>query len=277
MPEYYSTTVPAFASIPTLIYGFFEYPDGPCRYVGKTTTTLGRRKINHISTAVRGIQSHLPICRWILRKREQNEPLHMVLLETVPSGEDWIARERFWITHFRSLGASLLNITTGGEGLSGYVHTPEHAEKIRQKLRSGATLSCPSCGKSFYRKRKEMKKSRNKQWFCSRACYAVSLTGKTKPMPIGCAEAGIHAAAEKRRQQTHCKYGHHYTLDNIFILPEGGRGCKKCRKIHQHRSRMKAEERRRIEAAYRQPDLFLPRASAPVPTQLKLFASGAPR
>lgn len=43
-------------------------------------------------------------------------------------------QERGLISHWRSMGAHLVNVTDGGEGQSGYVHTEETREKLRIKM-----------------------------------------------------------------------------------------------------------------------------------------------
>lgn len=42
-------------------------------------------------------------------------------------------------------------------------------------------------------------------------------------------EKGRAAAAKKRKAITHCKQGHPYSGDNLYITPDGKRVCKKCR------------------------------------------------
>lgn len=60
-------------------------------------------------------------------------------------------------------------------------------------------------------------------------------------------EHGTHPMARK----THCKNGHEFTPENIFRKPNGGRGCKECRRIvdRKNKERLKQERRQRREAS----------------------------
>jgi hypothetical protein len=49
---------------------------------------------------------------------------------------------------------------------------------------------------------------------------------------------GIGFAAINARK-THCKNGHEFTLENIYLRKDGGRKCRKCIKIYNKRRRDK--------------------------------------
>ena len=42
---------------------------------------------------------------------------------------------------------------------------------------------------------------------------------------------GTFAAAEIKRSQTHCKWGHEFTPDNTLRRKNGGRSCRECNRI----------------------------------------------
>lgn len=141
-----------------------KWTTGPVRYVGKTVQFPWHRVRAHITTARN--RPRLPV-HWWLRKHA-DEPYHIRHLERVPVGGDWATRERYWIAKFRADGCNLLNMTDGGEGLSGLRRSDEHKRKIADALRTGAEFQCERCGVVFWRKRNEIAKGNNK--FCSRAC-----------------------------------------------------------------------------------------------------------
>jgi hypothetical protein len=149
----------------TAIYALIEWPSQEPRYVGKTTQYIVDRHTRHIRDAKRG--GKRPVHYW-LRKRIASGSVAIKLIEHVPAGADWAARERHWIEVFRAQGHNLLNLTSGGEGLAGHRFSDEHREKIATSLRRGANFSCLVCDCSFYRKPHEIKSGHNK--FCSRAC-----------------------------------------------------------------------------------------------------------
>jgi len=193
---------------------------GCVRYVGKTVRRLSERLAQHKRAAKR--EGRLPVHRWMLKHE-----VAVTLLETVPAGADWAARERFWIgTH-----SNLLNLTTGGEGLCGLTFMPEHRQKIADALKTGAYLSCAKCGGEFWRKRSAIEQGRAR--FCSRECYQIWQRGQSKNVPTENTASAMRAAQMKRQQQTHCKRGHLLSGENLFLTWMGARGCKQCRKLHK--------------------------------------------
>lgn len=219
----------------TAIYALCE-PDFTPRYVGKTIRYLHERHKAHIAAAKRP-NPRLPVHRWMRKRMAAHDWLVIRLLEYVPAGEDWAAREKYWIHKYREEGRSLLNLTDGGEGLPGLIFSVEHKNNIAASIRTGATFSCESCGTDFWRKNSAINKGNCR--FCSRACYAKSLRGVSRPVSLACKAAGIQAAALSRAAKTHCKRGHPLSGENLFLTSNNARGCKACRKIHKitYRSR----------------------------------------
>ena len=218
-------TQPVIIGNATHIYALMD-ECGSVRYVGKTTRTLDARFKQHRTASRSG---NLPVNRWF-RKHE----VTIELLETVSAGDNWAERERYWI----KLLPNLLNLTDGGEGLSGHVFTVEHRQKIADALRTGSTFNCETCGSEFWRKRRDINKGDCR--FCSRACYALSLKGVSRPVSRECTALGVAASALEKRSRTHCKRGHPLSGHNLFLTSQGGRGCKECRKIHKRTYREKA-------------------------------------
>ena len=213
----------------TAIYALCEWPSQAPRYVGKTTQYLVDRHKAHFNAAHRG--GKLPVHYWLRKRLAAGGSSAIKLIEWVLPGEDWAARERHWIAEYRRLGHSLLNLTAGGEGLTGHQFSDDHRQKIASALRSGAHIACLQCGATAWRKKNEIAKGDAK--FCSRACYAASLKGVPRPVAAGVQELGREAAALKRKAQTHCKRGHSLSGENAFLTSSGGRGCRACRRIHK--------------------------------------------
>lgn len=149
----------------TAIYALCDYPSWEPRYIGKTVQYIHERHKAHIRAAKRG--RGLPVYFWIRKQIKSGARLAVKLIEYVQPGEDWAERERHWIEFYRP-GGRLLNLTSGGEGLSGHRLSAEHASKIAAALRTGAHFDCERCGSRFWRKANEIAKRENR--FCSRAC-----------------------------------------------------------------------------------------------------------
>lgn len=225
------------SSKPIVIYALCDPRTGAIRYIGKSWQP-SRRLIYHVYHARRGTR-HLPVHRWIWQILKRGLRPTLLEIESVLPGADWASRERHWIENYRAVGAKLLNLTDGGEGLTGYLFAGTlHARRIAAKMRRGANLLCDECSKRFYQKLKEINKSRSGAHFCSRACYLTWQVGRTKKISADFTAKGVAAAAAVRHAQTHCKRGHPLSGENLFINSNGARGCKECRKLHslKHRS-----------------------------------------
>lgn len=210
-----------------LIYALTYPGTDRVRYVGKTVRSPRKRHNEHIMAAMKD-RPRLPVHRWIKSLYLRGMWSCLWHLERVSESEDWAARERYWIAKFRDEGHDLLNLTDGGEGLSGHTHTAEARSAIASKLRKGDWFHCGHCGAAFWRKPRDIKAGNNK--FCSKPCYQASQVGVSKPMPPGVAEAGQAASRAKKLAQTHCGKGHEFTEANTYINPRGARVCRECRK-----------------------------------------------
>ena len=157
----------------TRIYALCEFPSMVTRYIGKTIRPLRLRMASHQQTANRN--PRLPVHRWLAKAKREGRTVCIKWIETVPSDKDWAEREMFWINKHRENGDKLLNLTEGGEGLSGHKFSEPHKKKISDALRTGGIFSCLLCGTEFYRKRSDVAKGNNK--YCGRSCSNKSTKG----------------------------------------------------------------------------------------------------
>ena len=104
----------------TYIYTLSDPVTKEVRYVGKTVN-IKTRFNNHCSAKKK---SHS--ASWILSLR----PLKPELIVIEEVKENWIEREQFWINKYRTEGYRLTNLTDGGEGSLGLIHTEETINKI---------------------------------------------------------------------------------------------------------------------------------------------------
>jgi len=216
------------AATRTIIYALYDGTALP-RYVGKTVDVLRCRLVDHKNAAK---AAKLPLHRWLLKHANE---VRIVEIET--AGKNWAKREQYWIKHYRRVGANLLNLTDGGEGLSGLIPSLTHRKNISIALRRGKHFNCETCQKEFWRKPAAIKTGDCR--FCSQRCYHTSLKGIHKPLSTIAIKNGIAAAALKKLSRIHCKYGHPLSGENLSFNSKGIRICKQCRKIHTQTYRNK--------------------------------------
>lgn len=118
----------------TFIYVLKHPETGEVRYVGKAKDPRDRYH-SHIHASKSS--SKLPVVRWIAKLKQDGLLPIMEMIELTPD-ENFAKREQAWVAHYRSKVSSLLNITEGGEGLSGFNHSEKTKEKIAQAFRGHA-------------------------------------------------------------------------------------------------------------------------------------------
>jgi hypothetical protein len=94
------------------IYALIDPRDGAVRYIGQTKTPK-RRLSGHMGQIHDSYKY-----RWIRRLKALGLRPVMEILE-IATEANWSDRERYWISHYRSIGAKLTNVTSGGEGCFG--------------------------------------------------------------------------------------------------------------------------------------------------------------
>lgn len=101
---------------------------GTVRYVGKTKNVEARvAQHRHSNTNTR-------CSRWIRKEKRYSRILKYLILEVVTG--DGNKEEREWIYHYRCvMGKALTNLTEGGEGTCGRVHSEATKEKMRKSAK----------------------------------------------------------------------------------------------------------------------------------------------
>lgn len=118
---------------PTSIYWLIDIrpetlataPKGRPFYCGKTVYPLKVRLNNHRRYAENHPSRPLSICINTCAKH-----LQISAMEIVPPGSDWIVRERHWIALLRGSFPGVVNVSDGGAGAPGNVHSIETRAKI---------------------------------------------------------------------------------------------------------------------------------------------------
>lgn len=114
------------------IYTLSDPLTGDVRYVGWTTNPRVRL-CSHVSAVRSGSETNTHKSNWIKRLMRTGLEPHLNIIEK-GCGQNWPAREKFWINHFRAAGVALLNRTDGGEGVVGVVASVKTREKLRRAM-----------------------------------------------------------------------------------------------------------------------------------------------
>lgn len=104
------------------------------RYLGKTVNPLSIRLSQHLNDAKRKLKegyTHNYRCNWINKEIREG---YNIVIEEIDCIEDstntlWQSIETMWIGLLRSWGFKLVNLTNGGEGVSGLVQSEESNRK----------------------------------------------------------------------------------------------------------------------------------------------------
>ena len=182
---------------PWFIYTLHDprYPS-MVRYVGWATDTK-RRLVRHIAAA-RANRDQTYCGRWKRTLLEVGvEPILTVVESGV--GDGWGLAESKWVTHFRSTGHNLTNLTDGGDGTRGYTVPLEKRRKLtdEQKRKIGDS----------HRGRKHTSESRTNMRLAHlgkkhtpEQTFKISQANSGKKRPIGAIQKT--AEANKGRKQS---------------------------------------------------------------------------
>jgi hypothetical protein len=109
---------------PTVIYWLTDTRTGVPFYCGKTVLLPERRLLAHRYDAKNGTT------RVNVRVRECGEHIRVDTMEVVPTGADWGAREKWWISTLRIINPNCCNTVDGGAGVPGRIPSEETREKM---------------------------------------------------------------------------------------------------------------------------------------------------
>lgn len=126
----------------TNIYWLFDNRTNVPFYCGKTVDLPRTRLLQHFQSAVRF--PNRDISKAIRDIGESN--VRVDIVEIVPVRVDWVPRECHWIAVLRRQNPLAVNITAGGQGLPGLIHSPEARAKI-SAAHLGKKKTPESCAK----------------------------------------------------------------------------------------------------------------------------------
>lgn len=97
-------------------------------YCGKTVATARKRLWYHFQVCPSN--PGRPVCARLLLCGK--EFVRIQIMEIVPAGGDWVAREKHWISILRFSFPDNCNACDGGSGSVGYIPSEQTIEKIRR-------------------------------------------------------------------------------------------------------------------------------------------------
>lgn len=117
-----------------VVYGLKSVNDVGFRYVGKTTWGAAHRLSQHLSDARRRASSRY-VVNWI--NSVGCDSVQITVLEECPLGnKEYLSyAEKYWISSLKELGHKLTNLSTGGEGTSGYRMTEVTKRRLSESRR----------------------------------------------------------------------------------------------------------------------------------------------
>lgn len=119
-----------------LIYGLKDPKTGQVRYVGKSSSGM-KRPSEHFRAHKLHKKCHKS--SWIKSLAVQGLQPEIIVLETLDSKDALSDAEMKWIAHLKAQGHPLTNHTVGGEGVSGWKHSPETKNKIGKASKARQT------------------------------------------------------------------------------------------------------------------------------------------
>lgn len=109
---------------PTVVYWLVDTRSGIPFYCGKTVNEPNKRLIQHRAAARKFPNRELSL------RLNECARVKITVMETVPTSEDWVEREKFWISEIRRVNQSSVNICSGGQGAPGFMHREDTKLKI---------------------------------------------------------------------------------------------------------------------------------------------------
>jgi group I intron endonuclease len=109
----------------------FSNEDGLPIYVGKTKYFESRIKQHYRDR----FRYKTWFYNWLNKQIREEIPFYIDVLEEV-NDDNWIEREKYWISHIKENGYRLTNMTDGGDGNNNQVFSREAIEKRASKMRN---------------------------------------------------------------------------------------------------------------------------------------------
>lgn len=188
--------------------------------------SLNDRLRSHILEAL-AFEYHRPKDEWVREIiRDNSDPL-ILLLEEVPSGQDWEAREKYWVSKMRASIPDLTNVCDGGLGASGAVRSPAQRARIsevhtglKRPEGTGAKISAARMGHVVTQETRDKiraTKAANQRPISAETRAKMSAASKGRPKAPEALEnmRAAHRSAEARAKKKQAMAGLIWITDGI--------------------------------------------------------------
>lgn len=104
------------------------------RYIGITVNGVEFRLYQHLRESRQAPRRSLSKSRWIQKHGSEN--IRIVVIEEVPETKELNSREVYWISRYKTHRSKHgLNMTSGGDGVSGYEYTDEQRKAMSERAK----------------------------------------------------------------------------------------------------------------------------------------------
>lgn len=125
-----------------VIYGLIDSITGKLRYIGLSTNLYERykRHIKDFNLCINKKDSTYKI-RWLQKLNRLGGKPILKIIEICDNLNSLKRREMYWINYFKKKQCKLVNITIGGDGVTGY--TPDIAARKKISEKTKEAMLCP--------------------------------------------------------------------------------------------------------------------------------------
>lgn len=128
------------------IYALVDPNTDEVRYIGKTNN-LKRRLGDHCNKGMPGNNPHKS--HWIAKLRAEGKKPKIIVLQECDS-DTWEEAESHWISHYRSIGARLTNVLSGGRSARDFQPRARSTKLRISKPKPASTIASLHVTKDMY-------------------------------------------------------------------------------------------------------------------------------
>jgi hypothetical protein len=232
------------------------FPNGK-HYIGLTTTSLEQRQIQHRTRA----KSQDTKCLYnALRKYGMVDTFELIEIDTADTLEELCEKEIGYIIEYNSyyMNKNGYNMTYGGEGTLGYIHTEENNQKNRERMKKyfenpEARQQCSEALKKYFENpeaRQQCSEAQKKR-FENPEEIQKNREAQIKRFDNPEARQKNSESQKKRYENPEQRKAHSERMKTLFENPEAIKKCSEAQKKrfenHEERQKMSEMKKKQFE------------------------------